>query len=200
MANEIDACTLTMFLRQRRIDLGLTLDEIAARMGLDVTGSLILAYEDGELVPSLRELVAWADALGCDVEITVRPAPPMKTRFGSLDELRQDLRDNAWARRVAAPAIPDDLGELRRRLDEERAVVTARTRMEIDPNVRCRGNQTRTGLEDCHGPIAVGDVVTVYEPEARIEGTGRIADIDYDKQLVWLEVDWAGLRDMEEPT
>lgn len=186
------------FLRQRRIDLGLSQREVARHAGF--APSLVLDYESDRHEPTLAKLIAWADALGCDVEIIVRPAPPMKTRFDSLDELRQDLRDNVWARRVAAPATPDDLGELRRRLDEERAVVAARTRVEIDPNVRCRGNQTRTGLEDCHGPIAVGDVVTVYESEARIEGTGRIADIDYDKQLVWLEVDWAGLRDMEEPT
>lgn len=120
MAEGIDARTLAMFLRQRRLDLGLTEYEVAARTGLEIGGSLILAYEDGELVPSLRELIVWADALGCDVEITVRPAPPLRTRFDSLDELLQDARDHAWARRVAAPAIPDDLEEIKRRLGEHK--------------------------------------------------------------------------------
>lgn len=69
-----------------------------------------------------------------------------------------------------------------------------RTRVEIDPNVRVGRQRTRTGLEDCHGPIAIGDDVTVYESEAGIEGHGRITDIDYDKKLVWLWVNWASLR------
>lgn len=159
----VDVQALVAFLRQRRIDLGLTRREVVQRIGMGVDHMRLWGCEDDGILPSLPELIAWADMLGCDVTLTIRPEPPLKGRSDSLDELRQDLHDNAWARRVAAPAIPDDLDELRRRLDEVRAITAVRTRVEIDPNVRCRGNQTHTGIEDCHGPVAVGDEVTVYE-------------------------------------
>lgn len=194
----IDVPALAAFLRQRRLDLGLTQGEVADHAP-GFSTSLLCGYETGRHKPSATRLVAWADALGCDVTFTIRPAPPIQGHFDSLEELREDLRDNAWARRVAVPATSDDLDELRRCLDEGLAAGAARTRVEIDPNVRCRGNQTCTGLEDCHGPIAIGNEVTVYESEAGIEGWGRITDIDYDKRLVWLRVNWAGLREMEEP-
>lgn len=108
---------LVAFLRQRRINLGLSQREVAERApGFSV--ALLCGYETGRHKPSTEKLVVWADTLGCDVEFTPRPAPPLRTRFDSLDELRQDMRENAWARRVAAPATPDDLDEIRRRLAE----------------------------------------------------------------------------------
>jgi hypothetical protein len=96
------------------------------------------------------------------------------------------------------PGRQDDLGELQRRIDVLQAQIDARTRVEIDPNVRLRGNQTRTGLKYCHGPVAVGDTVTVYEPEADLEGRGEVTDIDHDKQLVWIRVVWSSLQPKEE--
>jgi len=92
------------------------------------------------------------------------------------------------------PSLPDDPGEIRRRLEVLNAELAARTRVEIDPNVRVRGNQTRTGMRYVHGPIAVGDTVTVYEPEADLEGYGAITEIDYNKQLVWIWVNWASVQ------
>jgi len=66
-------------------------------------------------------------------------------------------------------------------------------RVEIDLNVRVRGNWTFTGLEDADGPIAVGDVVQVFEPESGIEGPGRVEEVDLHRRLIFLSVDWASL-------
>lgn len=113
-----DLADLIAFLRQRRIDLGLTQREVADHAaGFSV--SLLCGYETGHHKPSATKLIAWADALGCDVEIAIRPAPPLRTRFDGLDELRQDMRNTAWARRVATPATPDDHDEIHRRLEED---------------------------------------------------------------------------------
>lgn len=104
------------FLRQRRIDLGVSQREVARQAGF--APSLLSDYESGRHEPTTSKLIALADALGCDVTFTVRPAPPVRGHFDSLDELRQDMHENAWARRVAAPAKPDDIEEIRRRLSE----------------------------------------------------------------------------------
>lgn len=71
------------------------------------------------------------------------------------------------------------------------------TRIEIDPNVRVRGNQTMTGMQYVHGPIVIGQQVEVFESEAEIIGDGWVADIDEKKQLVYLRVVWSSLRDKE---
>lgn len=113
----IDVAALMAELRQRRLDLGLTQREVVQHAP-GFTTSLLSGYETGQHKPSAEKLVVLADALGCDVALTPRPAPLARTRFDSLDELRQDLHDNAWARRVAAPGVPDDIEELKRRLAE----------------------------------------------------------------------------------
>lgn len=69
------------------------------------------------------------------------------------------------------------------------------TRVRIDPNVRVRGNGTYAGFEDVDGPMAVGELVEVYEAESGITGEGRITEIDGDRQLVYLSVDWASLSE-----
>jgi len=68
-----------------------------------------------------------------------------------------------------------------------------RTRVAIDPNVRVRGNGTYAGFEDVTGPIAVGEVVEVCEPESGIAGEGKVTEIDGDKELVYLSVEWSSL-------
>ncbi|MFJ3618004.1 hypothetical protein ACIPSH_07585 [Streptomyces iakyrus] len=68
------------------------------------------------------------------------------------------------------------------------------TRIEIDPNVRVRGNGTRAGFEDVSGPLAVNMKVEVYEPESELVGPARVTEIDTEKQLVYLSVDWARLE------
>ena len=68
-----DVLDLVAFLRQRRTDLGLTQREVGERSGIGQ--NLVCTYERGRTVsPTLSKLIAWADALGCDVEVTVRPA------------------------------------------------------------------------------------------------------------------------------
>jgi len=70
-------------------------------------------------------------------------------------------------------------------------------RVRIDPNVRVRGNATRVGFEDFEGldpaDLHVGEVVTVYEPEAGLRGEGAIVEVDPAKQLVIVAVDWSSL-------
>lgn len=59
-------------LRQRRLDLGLSQREVARLAGF--APSAVHEYENGSHEPTLFSLVAWADALGCDVAVTARAA------------------------------------------------------------------------------------------------------------------------------
>ena len=61
------------------------------------------------------------------------------------------------------------------------------TTVEIDLNVRVHGGQTYSGYEDVSGPLAVGDVVEVFEPESGVRGPGRVTDIDAAKRLVYCQ-------------
>jgi hypothetical protein len=72
-------------------------------------------------------------------------------------------------------------------------VKIVRACVDIDLNVRVRGNQTFTGIEDVHGPIDVGDEVLVREPESGVRGNGRIVEIDHQRRVVYLDVDWPSL-------
>lgn len=60
------------FLRQRRLDLSLSQREVARRAGF--APSAVHEYEAGNHEPTLFSLVAWADALGCDVAVAARAA------------------------------------------------------------------------------------------------------------------------------
>lgn len=84
-------------------------------------------------------------------------------------------------------------------------------RVEIDPNVRVRGNKTFAGFEDIQaqhqlglsrpdradGPIAVGDKVLAWESEDDIVTDAEVVDIDRERRLVYLAVDWRSWRDNE---
>lgn len=70
------------------------------------------------------------------------------------------------------------------------------TRVTIDLNVRVRGNQTFSGLEDADGPVAVGDKVLAVEAETGIIADAEITDVDEEHGLVYLAVDWASFRDV----
>jgi hypothetical protein len=72
------------------------------------------------------------------------------------------------------------------------------TRVEIDPNVRVRGNQTFSGLENVYGPIAIGQAVQVFESEADVVGDAWVTDIDTKKNHVYLRVMWSSLRSRED--
>jgi hypothetical protein len=74
------------------------------------------------------------------------------------------------------------------------------TRVQIDLNVRVRGNQTFAGFEDVEPREAVsedliGAHVIAYEPESGVSGDGRVTEIDPASRLVYLDVDWRSLRD-----
>jgi hypothetical protein len=66
--------------------------------------------------------------------------------------------------------------------------------VQIDPNIRVRGQLTFAGLEDVTGPLAVGQTVEVIEPESDLIGTGRVVEIDPARSLVYLGVDWSSLQ------
>lgn len=105
--------------------------------------------------------------------------------------------------KIAAEAIREDvIGMMTKIVELDNELYLERrgplTRVEIDPNVRVRGNQTRTGLRYVHGPINVGDEVEVFESEADIEGRAWVADIDNDKGLVYLRVLWRSLKKRKE--
>ena len=72
------------------------------------------------------------------------------------------------------------------------------TRIEIDPNVRVRGNQTYSGYEDVTGDLVLHDMVEVYESEAGIVGTAEVTEIDAERKLVYLAVDWSSIHAGEE--
>jgi len=72
-------------------------------------------------------------------------------------------------------------------------------RIAIDLNVRVRGNQTYAGLEDVQGDIAAGSTVEVYEPESGLAGPAEVVEVDLEKQLVYLAVDWHALRQPSVP-
>ncbi len=69
------------------------------------------------------------------------------------------------------------------------------TRIAIDPNVRVTGNWTYAGFEDIEGgPVAPGDRVRVWEPESQLSGFATIVEVDCDRDLVYIEVNWSALR------
>lgn len=66
-------------------------------------------------------------------------------------------------------------------------------RIEIDPNLRVRRDQTVVFQEEALG-VAVGDRVTVFESEAGIVGDAVVDEIDRTLGLVYLDVDWPSLH------
>ena len=72
------------------------------------------------------------------------------------------------------------------------------TTVTIDLNCRINGTDTYSGLEDSDGPLAAGQVVRVWEPESDIAGTAVVTLVDLPRRLVFMSVDWAGLRRVPE--
>lgn len=67
-------------------------------------------------------------------------------------------------------------------------------RIEIDPNIRVRGQYTLVGFEDVtHLHLQVGQSVEVFESESGLEGLAKVAQIDFEKELIYLDVDWANM-------
>lgn len=84
------------------------------------------------------------------------------------------------------------------RVDHAVTHQAAKTRIEIDLNVRTHGNQSFTRLTNVDGPLYVGQPVEVYESESGIYGPAVVSRIDRRKRLVYLRVDWGALREPDE--
>jgi transcriptional regulator with XRE-family HTH domain len=63
--------TMGEIARARRVELGLTQQEVADRLG--VKQPTVAAFERGGVSPNLESLRRYADALNCDLEVTMRP-------------------------------------------------------------------------------------------------------------------------------
>lgn len=73
MSHMSDLDRIIADLKNRRLDLGLTQREVGIKSGIGQ--NLICVYERRRTIsPSLAKLAAWADALDCDITVTVRPA------------------------------------------------------------------------------------------------------------------------------
>lgn len=69
------------------------------------------------------------------------------------------------------------------------------TYIAIDLNVRTEDNQTYVGFEDADRSVRVGQYVTVVEPESGIQGSAVVTRVDAERSLIYLAVDWVGLRE-----
>ena len=68
-------------------------------------------------------------------------------------------------------------------------------RVPIDLNDRSHGGLTRARLADASAPVGAGDAVVACEPEEGVVALAHVRQVDSDKGLIFLEVDWASLRD-----
>lgn len=68
------------------------------------------------------------------------------------------------------------------------------TRIEINPNLRVKGNQTVAEFSDVYeGTPRVGARVTVFEQESGLVGDGIVTEIS-DDGLIYIHVDWSSLK------
>lgn len=68
------------------------------------------------------------------------------------------------------------------------------TEIEIDLNVRVRGNWTFVGFEDVSGALpSVGDSVRVHESESGLKGAAIVTAIDREREILYLAVNWREL-------
>lgn len=68
-------------------------------------------------------------------------------------------------------------------------------RVPIDLNDRSHGGLTRARLAAASAPVVPGDAVMACEPEEGVVALAHVRQVDADKGLILLEVDWASLRD-----
>jgi hypothetical protein len=68
-------------------------------------------------------------------------------------------------------------------------------RVTVDLNVRVRGNQAYSTVEDADGPVAVGDKVLAVEQETGVWADATVTEVDGARGLVYLAVDWGSFRD-----
>ncbi|WP_167096869.1 hypothetical protein [Mycobacterium sp. DL592] len=67
----------------------------------------------------------------------------------------------------------------------------------IDPNVRVADNRTYSGFEDVLGgfveDLVPGAPVVVLEEESDVVGNATVYEVDYEKELIYLTVNWSSL-------
>ena len=74
--------------------------------------------------------------------------------------------------------------------------MTDLVKIEIDLNVRVKGNLTYAGFENVTGALpAVGTRVKVYESESELSGYATVASLDHKRKIIYLDVDWTLLHD-----
>ncbi|MFB4265288.1 hypothetical protein [Nonomuraea sp. GTA35] len=69
-------------------------------------------------------------------------------------------------------------------------------RVRIDPNIRVGDGFTLADFDDVEDDAAdlhIREAVTVYEPESGLRGFGSVVEVDQDKRLVTVAVDWPTL-------
>lgn len=89
--------------RQRRLQLGVTLDQLAENSG--VSAAALSRLERGMLSPSLRNALAIARGLGCDLSELIEQAPTEVTRAG--ENLRFVDEETGIVRLALARPGPD---------------------------------------------------------------------------------------------
>jgi hypothetical protein len=66
--------------------------------------------------------------------------------------------------------------------------------VEVDFNVRARGDLVRARLSKVRGDVSIGDTVIVIEPFEGLRGRAVVDQIDIDRGFVYLAVDWASVH------
>jgi hypothetical protein len=75
-------------------------------------------------------------------------------------------------------------------------------RIVIDPNVRVENNWTYAGFEDVFGEadqLRPGDWVTLMGAETDQIWDGKVVDLDFERRIITLAVDWSSNRQDHAP-
>lgn len=80
--------------------------------------------------------------------------------------------------------------------EETLGVARARAvRVQVDLNSRSRDGFVVARLSRSTGPVALGSVVSAFEPDDEVAAPARVARIDRERGLIYLDVDWDALDD-----
>lgn len=115
-----------------------------------------------------------------------------------VSRLREMSPTYAFTRRVIAECRSlehdqDELDDLERRWENRAWAI-------IDPNVRVRDNQSYVGFEDVSRSVSAGEAIRVVEIEDGIQTEAVVTDVDIDRCLVYVAVDWDGWHDVDDET
>lgn len=65
----------------------------------------------------------------------------------------------------------------------------------IDLNDRDKRGFVPANISDAIGPLEVGEPAIVYEPDDSVWLSAEIREIDAERGIVWLDVDWSDMHD-----